>query len=108
MDNKAAEYTFFKDTRHSPDLHKLCAQFIRLRIKGDIHLHVVWVAGMGIIVQGTNRLSGGNFINKSMGGEVFLSFIPISKTSFEKSLLFKSWLLDTLLLLGFLELSYED
>lgn len=95
-DNSVAEKTFSKGSSRSKLIHDLCLRLRTLEMSGSIITHFVWVAGTRMIDQGTDGLSRGDIVSGIMGGEEFLSFVPVSLTVEQRSPEVSKWLMEAL------------
>ena len=69
-------------------------------MRGDLIVHVIWIAGKRMIVQGSDGLSRGDNLSGVMAGKNFLKYIPLNETAFERSSLaqttiMRQWLDDS-------------
>jgi len=76
-DNSTAESAFFKGTSSSEALLDLILRLQCVQMHGEVILHLVHVAGRRMISQGTDGLSRGLSSEGAMGGQDFLSFVPL-------------------------------
>ncbi|KAL7577652.1 hypothetical protein ACA910_015166 [Epithemia clementina (nom. ined.)] len=59
-------------------------QLRKLEMRGDLFIHVIWVAGTRMIEQGTDGLSRADLMNRVLAGGDMLSFVPLNKTAEER------------------------
>ena len=81
IDNSVAEGAVFKGTSTSKKLFNLVLMLKLLEIECDTKVHFCYVAGIRMIDQGTDGLSGGNLLEGVMLGQSMLSFVPLPKGS---------------------------
>jgi hypothetical protein len=92
-DNWVTEQCFFKGTSKSPLLFELVLRLRTLEMKGDLFIHLIWVAGTRMIEQGTDGLSRGDLSNGVMAGDSMLMHVPLNKDAFSRSPALRDWLL---------------
>jgi hypothetical protein len=92
-DNWVTEQCFFKGTSRSPLLFELVLRLRTLEMKGDLFIHLIWVAGTRMIEQGTDGLSRGDLSNGVMAGDSMLFHVPLNKDAFSRSPALRDWLL---------------
>jgi hypothetical protein len=92
-DNWVTEQCFFKGTSRSPPLFELVLRLRTLEMKGDLFVHLIWVAGTRMIEQGTDGLSRGDLSNGVMAGDSMLVHIPLNEDAFSRSPALRDWLL---------------
>ncbi|KAL7565279.1 hypothetical protein ACA910_014571 [Epithemia clementina (nom. ined.)] len=51
---------------------------------GELFIHVIWVAGMRMIAQGTDGLSRGDLMGGVLSGMDMLNFVPLNKSVEER------------------------
>ena len=83
-DNMHAESAFYRGTAKSPEVLRLMLRLHKILMHGDVFIHVVWVAGKRMIVQGTDGLSRSDLTSGVMRGEAMLDFVPLHKTAQER------------------------
>jgi hypothetical protein len=95
-DNLTVESALYSGTLSSKKLLGLVLRFKALQTKSSVMVHVSHVAGMRMIVQGTDGVSRGKTNEGVMAGEKILTFIPThlsaSHCSPESIEWIKSWL----------------
>ncbi|KAL7567716.1 hypothetical protein ACA910_012051 [Epithemia clementina (nom. ined.)] len=67
-DNSTAESAFHRGTSKSKLLFNLVLQLRKLEMRGDLFIHVIWVAGTRMIEQGTDGLSRRDLMNGVLAG----------------------------------------
>jgi len=91
-DNTAAESTFFKGTSSSKTLFELILKLQNMQMNSRTMIHFVHVAGRRMIRQGTDGLSRGLVSEGVLGGEDFLSFVPLHQSAWERgAVLLEEW-----------------
>lgn len=97
-DNSVAEFSFTKGTSSDKLLHELIVRIRRLEMQGAIFPRFVWIAGTRMIAQGTDGLSRGDLTTGVMGGDEFLSHLPLNLSVLTRAPEFKheigDWFLD--------------
>ena len=83
-DNTTAEGCFFRGGSSSKLLHDLVLRLRKIELEYDLTLHVVHVAGTGMIAQGTDSLSRGIFLEGVVRGKDMLLFVDLSCTAVEQ------------------------
>lgn len=83
-DNSTAESAFFKGTSSSQALLDLILRLQCVQLHGEVMLHFVHVSGKRMISQGTDGLSRGVNTEGAMGGQDFLSFVPLHLSARER------------------------
>lgn len=78
-DNDVTEKAFSKGSSKSKKLHELVIRLRKMEMKGELFIHVIWIAGTRMISQGTDSLSRGDLCSGVMAGDSYLSHIPINK-----------------------------
>jgi hypothetical protein len=76
---------FFKGTSNSPLLFELVLRLRTPEMKGDLLIHLIWVAGTRMIEQGTDGLSRGDLSNGVMAGDTIVLHVPLNKDAFSRS-----------------------
>ncbi len=76
-DNFAAESTFFKGTSSSKRLFYLMLSLRKLQMHRGLQLHMIHIAGLRMIAQGTDGLSRGSPSGEVMTGSNLLQFVPL-------------------------------
>jgi hypothetical protein len=93
-DNWVTEQCFFKGTSTSSHLFELVLRLRELEMRGNLFVHLIWVAGTRMIEQGTDGLSRGDLSNGVMAGDNMLAHVPLNRTAFGRSPKLKGWLLE--------------
>jgi hypothetical protein len=88
------EQCLFKGTSKSPLLFELVLRLRSLEMKGDLFIHLIWVAGTRMIDQGTDGLSRGDLSNGVMAGDSMLSHVPLNQDAFSRSPALEDWLVE--------------
>ncbi len=83
-DNFAAESAFHKGYSCSRKLFQLMLTLQQLQMHSDITMHMVHIAGKGMISQGTDGLSRGSTVEDVMSGRSFLDFVPLHLNVLER------------------------
>jgi hypothetical protein len=91
-DDSTAEGAYYKGNMDSQLRFDLVLRLRKLDMGGLLRLHITHVAGMRMIVQGTDGLSRGDLTEGVMQGESLTSFIPLHLTAFDRSTTFLPWL----------------
>jgi hypothetical protein len=71
------ERAYFKGSSKSKGLFDLILRLQKLEMRGDLIIHLIWVAGMRMIEKGMDGISWGDLNNGVMSGQCMLSFIPL-------------------------------
>lgn len=77
-----AEGIFFRGTSSSWRLFDLVVCLQEAEISCSFHLHVVNMAGMRMIDQGTDGLSRTNFLEGALKGNLVLEYVPLHQSVF--------------------------
>ena len=92
-DNAVAERTFYKGNSKSPLLFSLILRLRRLQMKANFKSHLIHVACSRMIEQGTDGLSRGILYEGLLGARYnFLHYLPLDKSSMERSPMIRNWL----------------
>jgi hypothetical protein len=83
--NSTAESCFFRGGSSSKLLHNLVLRLRQAEMTFSFTLHLIHIAGTRMIVQGTDGLSRGSFLEGVARGEDMLSFINLAQNAFERS-----------------------
>ena len=83
-DNMHAEAAFYRGSAKSPEVLRLMLRLHKILLHGDVFIHVVWVAGKRMIVQGTDGLSRSDLTSGVMRGDAMLNFVPLHKSAPER------------------------
>ena len=83
-DKEVVKHTFFKGLLHSFKLHQMIMELRKMKMRGNMVIHFIWIFGKCMIDQGTDRLSWANVSSGVMGGQMFLVYLPLDKTAFER------------------------
>jgi hypothetical protein len=78
-DNYVTERAFHRGTSKSKTLFDLVLRLHKLEMQGKLFIHLIWVAGMRMIEQGTDGASRGDLSNGVMTGKDMLDFIPLDQ-----------------------------
>jgi hypothetical protein len=78
-DNGVTEHAYFRGTSKSKQLFDLVLKLHKLEMKGDLHIHLIWVAGTQMIAQGMDGVSRGDLCNGVMSGVSMLNFVPLNE-----------------------------
>jgi len=95
-DNSTAERTYHRGNSKSRLLYELVLRLRKLRMEGQLFVHLIWVAGTRMIAQGTDGVSRGDLHNGVVGGTSMLSFVPLNRSAGERSPKLASWLRECL------------
>jgi hypothetical protein len=76
--NFVTERAYFSGTSKSTTLFELILRLQHLEIKGELFIHLIWVAGTRMIKQGMDGVSQGNLVNGVMGEKAMFDFIPLN------------------------------
>ena len=78
-DNFVMERAYFRGTSKSKRLFDLVLKLHKLEMSGELHIHLIWVAGTRMIAQGTDGISRGDLSNGVMGGKSMLNYVPLDE-----------------------------
>ena len=79
-----SEATFYKgSSKGSKLLHRLEEILRCLEMDGLLFVHVVWIAGTRMILQGTDGISRGDRDQSMLARKHFLSFLPLNELALE-------------------------
>jgi hypothetical protein len=84
-DNSTAESAFFKGTSSSEKLFNLVLRLRKIEMEGGLFIHLIHVAGTGMIWSGVDGLSRGDHNAGVLAGDPMISFIPLSQNASERS-----------------------
>jgi hypothetical protein len=84
-DNFVTERAYFSGTSKSKTLFELILKLQQLEMKGELFIHLIWVAGTRMIEQGTDGVSRGDLVNGVMGGKAMLDFVPLNLGVYQRS-----------------------
>jgi hypothetical protein len=84
-DNFVTERAYFHGTSKSRGLFELILRLHALEMKGELFIHLIWVAGTRMIEQGTDGISRGDLVSGVMSGRSMLDFIPISQGVYQRA-----------------------
>ena len=91
-DNSTVEAVFYRGTLSNRKLFNLILQLQWLKMKGDLVLHLIHMAGTPMKDQGIDGLSRGDLLEGVIKGNDFLSYIPIHHSACECSPDLAAWL----------------
>lgn len=77
-DNFVTERAYFRGTSKSKDLFELVLRLRKLEMKGELFIHLIWVAGTRMIAQGTDGVSRGDLSTGVMSGRSMLQYVPLN------------------------------
>ncbi len=83
-ENSTAESCFYKRGLSSKTLHKLVLRLKRAELEAEFTLFVIHLAGMCMIVQGTDGLSCGIILEGVMSGKNMFHFVPLAQSTRER------------------------
>ncbi|KAL7568333.1 hypothetical protein ACA910_018466 [Epithemia clementina (nom. ined.)] len=95
-DNSTTEADFYKGTSKSKLLFDLVLRLRRLEMVGKLFIHVIWVAGIRMISQGTDGLSRGDLTSGVLAGMNMLDFVPLNQTVEERHPGFASFWMESM------------
>jgi hypothetical protein len=75
-DNFVAERAYHNGYSRSRTLFDLVFRLRKLQMHMNVFIHIIWVAGTRMIMQGTDGLSRGDLSNGVLGGDSIFQFIP--------------------------------
>jgi hypothetical protein len=84
-DNFVTERAYFSGTSKSKTLFELILRLQHLEMKGELFVHLIWVAGTRMIEQGTDGVSRGDLVNGVMGGKAMLDFVPLNLGVYQRA-----------------------
>ena len=90
-DNFVFESCYSSGSASTKDLHELITRLRRMEMYGSLFIHVVWVAGTRMIMQGTDGLSRGDCTSGVLTKGDFLSYIPIGLSASKRSNNIREW-----------------
>lgn len=93
--NFVTEHAYFSGTSKSKTLFEVILRLQHLEMKGELFIHLIWVAGTRIIEQGTDGVSQGDLVNGVMGGKVMLNFIPLNLGVHQRAPDLVKWIAET-------------
>lgn len=76
--NFVTERAYFKGTSKNKDLFELVLRLRKLEMKGELFIHLIWVAGTRMIEQGTDGVSRGDLASGVMSGRSMLQYVPLN------------------------------
>ena len=92
-DNIVSERAFYKGNSKSQKLFNLVVRLRKFQMSSHCKIHVLHVAGTGMIEQGTDGLLRGSPFEGFVGSrQDFLSYLPLDKSVFDRSDHIKEWL----------------
>jgi hypothetical protein len=89
-DNFVTEWAYFRGSSKSKGLFNLILRLRALEMYGDLIIHLVWIAGMQMIEQGTDGISRGDLVTGVMSGTHMLTFSPLDTGMDQRA----PWLVD--------------
>ena len=92
-DNTTAEGCYYQGTSQSRKLFELVLRLRKLKLGGDVFIHVIHIAGTQMIEEGTDGLSCGDINDGVMSGANILSFIPLHLDASSRSVELETWVL---------------
>jgi hypothetical protein len=86
-DNQTAEGAYSKGTAKSRALFEFIVMLyqLQMKLKFDLILHVIWIAGTRMIQQGTDGLSRGEENGLATGGLSLGGMVPLHLSATERS-----------------------
>ena len=85
-DNFVFESVYYKGySKSSEDLSDVILRLYQAARKGDLILHVIWIAGTRMKAMGVDGLSRGDLVDGMMAGMDPLSFVPVAQGADERS-----------------------
>jgi hypothetical protein len=93
-DNTTAEAAFFKGNSSSQHLYELVLRLRELKMRGNLKLHMIHVAGTRMQAEGADGTARGDHLTGVMSGDSVLDYVPLHKGALELEPGLRDWLLN--------------